>query len=214
MPTVEGSKLVLLAAGGTGGHLFPAQALATVLQKRGAAVELATDHRAAHFEFPARAVHIIPSATLRGRNPFSLARTATLLSIGTAKAWLLVRRIRPAVVVGFGGYPSVPPLMAASMREVPTVLHEQNGVMGRANRLLAPRVTAIATGFGDHFDMEKAKQEMKNIAPLVKNEINREIPTFMRDKQPREVRGRQRGFFAEEDDDQYDIPTFLRKSVD
>jgi UDP-N-acetylglucosamine--N-acetylmuramyl-(pentapeptide) pyrophosphoryl-undecaprenol N-acetylglucosamine transferase len=147
MPTVEGSKLVLLAAGGTGGHLFPAQALATVLQKRGAAVELATDHRAAHFEFPARAVHIIPSATLRGRNPFSLARTATLLSIGTAKAWLLVRRIRPAVVVGFGGYPSVPPLMAASMREVPTVLHEQNGVMGRANRLLAPRVTAIATGF-------------------------------------------------------------------
>ena len=147
MPTGDGSKLVLLAAGGTGGHLFPAQALATVLQKRGAAVELATDHRAAHFEFPARAVHIIPSATLRGRNPISLLRTATLLSVGTAKAWLLIRRNQPAVVVGFGGYPSVPPLMAASMRDVPTVLHEQNGVMGRANRLLAPRVTAIATGF-------------------------------------------------------------------
>jgi UDP-N-acetylglucosamine--N-acetylmuramyl-(pentapeptide) pyrophosphoryl-undecaprenol N-acetylglucosamine transferase len=147
MPTVDGRTLVLLAAGGTGGHLFPAQALATVLQKRGATVELATDHRAAHFEFPARAIHIIPSATLRGRNPISLARTATLLSVGTAKAWLLVRRIRPAVVVGFGGYPSVPPLMAASMHGVPTVLHEQNGVMGRANRMLAPRVTAIATGF-------------------------------------------------------------------
>jgi cell division protein FtsZ len=76
------------------------------------------------------------------------------------------------------------------------------------------KITAIATGFGDHFDMEKAKQEMKIIAPLARNEINREIPTFMRDKQPREVRGRQRGFFAEEDEDQYDIPTFLRKSVD
>jgi UDP-N-acetylglucosamine--N-acetylmuramyl-(pentapeptide) pyrophosphoryl-undecaprenol N-acetylglucosamine transferase len=147
MPAVDGRTLVLLAAGGTGGHLFPAQALATVLQKRGAAVELATDRRAAHFEFPIRAIHIIPSATLRGRNPISLARTATLLSVGTAKAWLLVRRIRPAVVVGFGGYPSVPPLMAASMYDVPTVLHEQNGVMGRANRMLAPRVTAIATGF-------------------------------------------------------------------
>jgi cell division protein FtsZ len=76
------------------------------------------------------------------------------------------------------------------------------------------KITAIATGFGDRFDMEKAKQEMKSIAPLVKNEINREIPTFMRDKQPREIRGRQRGFFAEEEEDQYDIPTFLRKSVD
>ncbi len=138
---------MLLAAGGTGGHLFPAQALADALQKRGAAIELATDMRAAHFKFPARAVHIIPSATLRGRNPLALARTATLLTLGTAKAWLLLGRVRPAAVVGFGGYPTVPPLFAASLRGIPTVLHEQNGVMGRANRLLAGRVTAIATGF-------------------------------------------------------------------
>ncbi|HEX3708598.1 MAG TPA: undecaprenyldiphospho-muramoylpentapeptide beta-N-acetylglucosaminyltransferase [Pseudolabrys sp.] len=143
-----GSPLVLLAAGGTGGHLFPAQALASALQKRGITVDLATDHRAAHFKFPARAVHIIPSATLRGRNPFALARTATLLTLGGIKAWVLLGRLRPGVVVGFGGYPSVPPLFAATMRGVPSVLHEQNGVMGRANRLLAPRVTAIATGFG------------------------------------------------------------------
>src|SRR5690349_7251630 len=143
----SGAPLVLLAAGGTGGHLFPAEALATALAKRGAAVELATDRRAAHFEFPARAVHVIPSATLRGRNPFALARTSTLLTLGTAKAWSLLGRIKPGVVVGFGGYPTVPPLLAASFRGIPTVLHEQNGVMGRANRLLAPRVTAIATGF-------------------------------------------------------------------
>jgi UDP-N-acetylglucosamine--N-acetylmuramyl-(pentapeptide) pyrophosphoryl-undecaprenol N-acetylglucosamine transferase len=142
-----GTRLVLLAAGGTGGHLFPAEALTVVLEKRGLTVDLATDARAAHFKFPARAVHLIPSETLRGRNPLALARTAALLALGTAKAWALIGRIRPAVVVGFGGYPTVPPLFAASLRSVPTVLHEQNGVMGRANRLLAPRVTSIATSF-------------------------------------------------------------------
>jgi cell division protein FtsZ len=76
------------------------------------------------------------------------------------------------------------------------------------------KITAIATGFGDRFDVEKVKQEMKNVAPLIRNEINREIPTFMREKQQRDIRGRQRGFFPEEDEEQYDIPTFLRKSVD
>ena len=128
------APLVLLAAGGTGGHLFPAQALADALQKRGAVIELATDTRAAHFKFPARTVHVIPSATLRGRNPIALARTAALLTLGTAKAWSMLGRVRPAVVVGFGGYPTVPPLLAAALRGIPTVLHEQNGVMGRANR--------------------------------------------------------------------------------
>ena len=146
MPT-SGAPLVLLAAGGTGGHLFPAEALAIALDKRGIAVELATDHRAAHYKFPARAMHIIPSATLRGRDPISLARTATLLGFGSAKAWMLLGRVAPKAVVGFGGYPTVPPLLAASWRKIPTVLHEQNGVMGRANAFLASRVTAIATGF-------------------------------------------------------------------
>jgi UDP-N-acetylglucosamine--N-acetylmuramyl-(pentapeptide) pyrophosphoryl-undecaprenol N-acetylglucosamine transferase len=150
MPASDGKKntpLVLLAAGGTGGHLFPAEALAIALQRRGAAVELATDTRAAHFEFPARAVHLISSATLRGKNPLAFARMSALLALGIAKAWALIGRTRPAAVVGFGGYPTVPPLLAASMRGVPSVLHEQNAVMGRANRLLAPRVTMIATSF-------------------------------------------------------------------
>jgi UDP-N-acetylglucosamine--N-acetylmuramyl-(pentapeptide) pyrophosphoryl-undecaprenol N-acetylglucosamine transferase len=144
---MSGAPLVLLAAGGTGGHLFPAEALADALAKRDAIVDLATDHRAAHFKFPARNVHLVPSATLRARNPFAMARTAALLALGTAKAWVLVGRTKPNVVVGFGGYPTVPPLFAASLRGIPTVLHEQNGVMGRANRMLAPRVTAIGTGF-------------------------------------------------------------------
>ena len=139
------APLVLLAAGGTGGHLFPAEALASALQKRGATVDLATDARVAHLKFSARAVHLIPSATLRGTDPFNLVRTAALLALGTAKAWAMLGRVRPTVVVGFGGYPTVPPLWAASLRGIPTVVHEQNGVMGRANRALAPRVTAIAS---------------------------------------------------------------------
>jgi cell division protein FtsZ len=77
------------------------------------------------------------------------------------------------------------------------------------------KVTAIATGFGDRFDAEKVKQELRTVAPLAgRGELNREIPTFIREKQHRESSGRQRGFFAEEEEDQYDIPTFLRKSVD
>jgi len=147
MPDSNDQKLILLCAGGTGGHLFPAESLAVVLETRGLTVDLATDHRAAHFKFPARAVHLIPSATLRGRDPLSILKTATLLTFGTWRASRLMKRLRPAAVVGFGGYPTVPPMMAATMRNIPTVLHEQNGVMGRANRLLASRVTAIATGF-------------------------------------------------------------------
>jgi UDP-N-acetylglucosamine--N-acetylmuramyl-(pentapeptide) pyrophosphoryl-undecaprenol N-acetylglucosamine transferase len=146
--------LVLLAAGGTGGHLFPAEALSIALTRRAAVVELATDERATRYgrEFPARATHIIPSATVRGRDPLSLTRTATTLMSGIVKAWLLLGRIRPVVVVGFGGYPSIPPLLAATLRGIPTVIHEQNGVMGRANRFLAKRVTAVATGFPDIVD--------------------------------------------------------------
>ena len=143
------TPLVLLAAGGTGGHLFPAEALSVALARRAVAVELATDTRASRYghAFPARATHLIPSATVRGRDPVSLSRTAATLAVGVGKAWLLLGRAKPAVVVGFGGYPSIPPVLAAALRGIPTVIHEQNGVMGRANRFLAKRVTAIATGF-------------------------------------------------------------------
>jgi UDP-N-acetylglucosamine--N-acetylmuramyl-(pentapeptide) pyrophosphoryl-undecaprenol N-acetylglucosamine transferase len=140
--------LILIAAGGTGGHLFPAEALAGALARRGIAVELATDDRAAPFagKFPARAIHVLPSDTVRSRNPLSLARTFFVLTWGTLRAlWLLLRR-RPKAVVGFGGYPTLPPLIAASILRVPTIIHEQNAVMGRANNWLAGRVDAIATG--------------------------------------------------------------------
>jgi UDP-N-acetylglucosamine--N-acetylmuramyl-(pentapeptide) pyrophosphoryl-undecaprenol N-acetylglucosamine transferase len=143
------APLVLLAAGGTGGHLFPAEALADALARRGVDVDLATDARATRYgkAFPARATHVIPSATLTGRNPFALARTALLLAAGAAKALLVLHRARPVAVVGFGGYPTLPPLLAATLRRIPTIIHDANAVMGRANKMLAPRVSAIATSF-------------------------------------------------------------------
>jgi UDP-N-acetylglucosamine--N-acetylmuramyl-(pentapeptide) pyrophosphoryl-undecaprenol N-acetylglucosamine transferase len=147
----EGAEapLVVIAAGGTGGHLFPAEALSVALRRRGIAVDLATDVRAARYgaNFPAREIHLVPSATLRGRDVISAMRTAARLSFGIARAFGLLGRLRPAIVVGFGGYPTVPPVLAAVLRGIPTLIHEQNGVMGRANRLLAPYVRAIATGF-------------------------------------------------------------------
>jgi UDP-N-acetylglucosamine--N-acetylmuramyl-(pentapeptide) pyrophosphoryl-undecaprenol N-acetylglucosamine transferase len=144
-----GAPLIVVTAGGTGGHLFPAEALTVALVKRGAVVDLATDQRATRYgtTFPARATHLIPSATVRGRDPISLARTGTMLGLGLAKAWHLLGRLRPAAVIGFGGYPSIPTVMAAMLRGIPTVIHEQNGVMGRANKFLSSRVSAIATSF-------------------------------------------------------------------
>ena len=144
---------VLVTAGGTGGHLFPAEALATVLIERGIAVHLATDRRAARFggAFADDAIHVVASATLRSRNPIALTRTAALLGTGFLQAWTLLGRLKPAAVVGFGGYPTIPPVMAATWRGVPTVIHDANAVIGRANRLLARRVTAIATTFPDVF---------------------------------------------------------------
>jgi UDP-N-acetylglucosamine--N-acetylmuramyl-(pentapeptide) pyrophosphoryl-undecaprenol N-acetylglucosamine transferase len=142
-------QLVMLAAGGTGGHLFPAFALAEELGRRGVPVELATDMRGDRYGsgFPARAVHNIHAATISGRSPLALASTGITLARGIREAYALFGKARPAVVVGFGGYPSFPPLLAARLRRIPTLLHEQNAVLGRANKMLARRVDRIATSF-------------------------------------------------------------------
>jgi len=140
---------ILLAAGGTGGHLFPAEALAHELIARGWAVHLATDDRAGRYagNFPAAGVHPIASATIGARNPFALAKAFWTIWRGVRQASALIRRLKPAAVVGFGGYPTLPPLWAATRRKVPTLIHEQNAVMGRANKALSGRVDAIAGGF-------------------------------------------------------------------
>lgn len=141
--------IILLAAGGTGGHLFPAEALGHELKRRGYSVHLVTDSRAERFagKFPADEIHVVPSATLASKNPVALLRTGWKLWTGLRAARRLISRIKPLAVVGFGGYPTVPPLMASTGMGVPSLIHEQNAVMGRANKALAKRVQAIAGGF-------------------------------------------------------------------
>lgn len=141
--------IILLSAGGTGGHLFPAEALAHELTRRGFEVHLATDTRAERFagSFPAKEVHTIRSATIGSRNPIAVVRAFMALWSGFREASALIGKLQPRAVVGFGGYPTLPPVFAASRRGVPAIIHEQNAVMGRANKALAQRVNAIAGGF-------------------------------------------------------------------
>ncbi|MEI5677966.1 MULTISPECIES: undecaprenyldiphospho-muramoylpentapeptide beta-N-acetylglucosaminyltransferase [unclassified Mesorhizobium] len=142
---------ILLAAGGTGGHLFPAEALSHELKARGWDVHLATDDRAGRYagNFPAKAVHPIASATIGSRNPFKVLASFWTIWRGFRQSSALIRRLKPEVVIGFGGYPTLPPVYAATRRRVRTIIHEQNAVMGRANRALAANATAIAGGFLD-----------------------------------------------------------------
>ncbi|MDB5592741.1 undecaprenyldiphospho-muramoylpentapeptide beta-N-acetylglucosaminyltransferase [Enterovirga sp.] len=141
--------LVVLAAGGTGGHLFPAEALAVALNRLGMRVALATDGRVGEIArtFPAERVMQIPSATPSGGSLLAKGLAAIRLGQGVLRALPLLRADRPACVVGFGGYPTVPPVFAAAVLQIPTLIHEQNGVIGRANRFLLGRVSAVATGF-------------------------------------------------------------------
>lgn len=140
---------VLLAAGGTGGHLFPAEALAAELAKRGVPVDLITDPRAREYagSFPARAVYAVSSATFGSKNPIAILRSAAKIGLGFGESARLIRKLKPRALVGFGGYPSLPPLLAGQLLGVPTIIHEQNAVMGRANRILAPRASRIGMGF-------------------------------------------------------------------
>lgn len=145
----RGAPLILLAAGGTGGHLFPAEALGAALMARGYRVRLVTDTRAARYSglFTDEMTDIVPSETVRSRGPLALARTFAMLAAGGMRAISLIRRLRPVAVVGFGGYPTLPPLAAAMLLRVPTIVHDANAVLGRANRLLGRGATAIAISF-------------------------------------------------------------------
>jgi UDP-N-acetylglucosamine--N-acetylmuramyl-(pentapeptide) pyrophosphoryl-undecaprenol N-acetylglucosamine transferase len=142
-------KTAVVAAGGTGGHLFPAQALAEVLIARGWRVVLASDERVAGLaqDFPAERRIGLSAATFRRGDPIGMARAGLALMRGTLQARAAFREIDPQVVVGFGGYPSAPALVGAVLDRRPTVIHEQNAVMGRANRMLASHVRTVACAF-------------------------------------------------------------------
>lgn len=155
---MDSKPLILLAAGGTGGHLFPAEALGVELIRRGYRVRLATDSRAVRFSglFTPEMTDVVPSETVRGRNPIALARTGIMLGYGLVTALNLVRRLKPAAVIGFGGYPTLPPLLAARLLGVPGIIHDANAVLGRANRFLSSRVRAIATSLPGVLDRDPA----------------------------------------------------------
>jgi UDP-N-acetylglucosamine--N-acetylmuramyl-(pentapeptide) pyrophosphoryl-undecaprenol N-acetylglucosamine transferase len=136
---------IVLSAGGTGGHLFPAQALASELVRRGRRIVVMTDRRGHRYEsaFPGAVIEQVPSATFAG--PAAARITAPLrIASGILVSLCRLWRIRPAAVVGFGGYPSFPVMIAASLGGFPTLVHEQNAVLGRVNRKLAARVSAVA----------------------------------------------------------------------
>ena len=142
-------KIVVLAAGGTGGHLFPAQALAEELLSRGYVIHLITDERVADYgkAFPANKTHIVPSSTLSLSKPWLLPARLFRLLRGIIKTKAILGNVKPVAVVGFGGYPSFPPIMAASWLKIPTCVHDQNAVMGRANRMLSYFADAVASSF-------------------------------------------------------------------
>lgn len=144
------SRHFVLAAGGTGGHLIPAFALAVELERRGHHVALVTDRRGA--ELPGKPhflpTHVLPAGRA-GKNPLHWPKALSAILEGRRMAMRLYESFAPTAVIGFGGYPALPALLGAVAAGVPTVVHEQNAVLGRVNRLLASRVNAIATAYPD-----------------------------------------------------------------
>jgi UDP-N-acetylglucosamine--N-acetylmuramyl-(pentapeptide) pyrophosphoryl-undecaprenol N-acetylglucosamine transferase len=164
----------VIAAGGTGGHLFPAQALAEALAGRGWRVALATDERVRGLsdQFPAERKIALAAATFRPGDPLGMIQAGLTILKGVGQARAALNALNPAIVVGFGGYPSLPALMAAISQGRRTMIHEQNAVMGRANRLLAPRVTAVACAFPS---LMKAPGSVQARAVVVGNPVRPEI---------------------------------------
>lgn len=168
------SRHYVLAAGGTGGHLIPAFALAAELHARGHHVALVTDERGA--AIPGKpdylTSHVLPPGRIAGKNPLGWIKGAKGVIEGRRMALRLFETFRPSAVVGFGGYPSLPTLLAATGARIPAVLHEQNAVLGRVNRYFAGKVDAIATAF-ERIDRLDPKYNAK--VTLVGNPVRSEV---------------------------------------
>ncbi|MBU0642172.1 MAG: undecaprenyldiphospho-muramoylpentapeptide beta-N-acetylglucosaminyltransferase [Alphaproteobacteria bacterium] len=145
----QSAPLIIIAAGGTGGHMFPAQALSEVMLARGWRVKLSTDARGARYTgaFP-QAVEIdtVPSATFARGGLLAKAMVPVRIVGGVFSAMTKFLRDKPAVVVGFGGYPAIPAVAAATLMKLPRMIHEQNGILGRVNEVFAKRVDRVACG--------------------------------------------------------------------
>ncbi|WP_336981408.1 undecaprenyldiphospho-muramoylpentapeptide beta-N-acetylglucosaminyltransferase [Altererythrobacter fulvus] len=167
------SKHYVLAAGGTGGHLIPAFALATELERRGHHVALITDERGAAIPgkpdfLPA---HVLPAGRF-GKNPLKWIGGARAVWQGRQMALRLFDAFEPSAVIGFGGYPALPALLAATSARIPTVVHEQNAVLGRVNRLLAGKVNAIATAYPQ---VDRLKDKWHDKVHIVGNPVRAEV---------------------------------------
>jgi UDP-N-acetylglucosamine--N-acetylmuramyl-(pentapeptide) pyrophosphoryl-undecaprenol N-acetylglucosamine transferase len=162
-----------LAAGGTGGHMVPAHALAAELKNRGHGVLLITDDRGARFPglFDGVPVHILPAGRLGG-GPIAWLKALRSVIAGRGQAKRLYREHTPDAVIGFGGYPAFPALLAASALRIPTLLHEQNAVLGRVNRLLAGDAAAIGTAYDQ---VERLKSKFASKAVLVGNPVRESV---------------------------------------
>ena len=163
----------VLAAGGTGGHMVPAHALAAELTARGHGVLVITDSRGAKIPglFDKIPVHVLPAGRL-GRNPLSLIKAAFAVLAGRREARAIYGKHPPDAVVGFGGYPAFPALLGASSLGIPTILHEQNAVLGRVNRLLAGSAAAIGTAYPE---VERLKCSCRDKAVVIGNPVRAEI---------------------------------------
>lgn len=146
---MSADRLIVLAAGGTGGHVFPAEALARELRGRGYKLSLITDRRGGAYGGALGEIETfrVRAGGIAGKGPLAKIRSVAELGMGTLQARSLLKDMQPCAVVGFGGYASIPTMMAAGLLNIPTILHEQNAVLGRANRLLAKRAAAIAVSF-------------------------------------------------------------------
>ena len=166
------TRLCVVAAGGTGGHMFPAEALAREMAARGWRVVLATDHRGEQYAqaFPAEERLALDAAT--GSGPIGLLKAGVAIVRGVGQAQTAFNRLDAQVVVGFGGYPSAPALVAAILQKRPTLIHEQNAVLGRTNRALAPHVRAVASSFPT---LERASLAVKARAQVVGAPVRADI---------------------------------------
>ena len=168
------TPLAVVAAGGTGGHMFPAEALARELIDRGWQVVLASDARGAAYaeKFPAIERLSLEAATFKAGDPIGMARAAIKIATGVMQARKAFKRLKPWAVIGFGGYPSFPALTAALGRKDVTLIHEQNSVLGRSNRKLAAKVDAVACAFPV---LRLAPTELEGRVQVVGNPVRPDI---------------------------------------
>ncbi len=176
------SKHYVLAAGGTGGHMIPAYALATELVQRGHRVAVVTDERGQKIPglTDAAQVHVLPAGRLSG-GPLGWIRAARSILQGRSMAMQLYSTFQPSAVIGFGGYPALPALLAGFKRGIPTLVHEQNAVLGRVNRLAASRVNAIATSYPE---IEKLKPKFADKVHLVGNPVREDVVALREEPYP------------------------------